>query len=945
MTNSSLSTYNKHAVKPSPDSSSEHEVSQNAVIRQAHYVLSSHWDREWYQPFQDFRYRLVQLLDEVLQGADSGELKGPFQADGQAIMIEDYLEVRPDKRAQIEALAKSGRLIIGPWYVLPDEFLVSGESLIRNLKLGRAIARQFGGVPSKAGFACDLFGHVSQLPQIFAGFGIHAGLIWRGTNNKDARLVRWVGADGSEMLCYRFGPYGYCNYANGVRRAGNPQAFASSQVVDLEPQQFTEDLKAMLRVEDKLVPEGPLLLFDGGDHQYWDRGAYRLISECLNQPISIGSERFTQIQHSSLELYLSELLSEAPSVDVVVHGELREPALHRVDEDMQWLITGVLSSRVDLKQVNAACETALTQWAEPMSLLATKLTGAEYPNGFLDIAWRWLLKNHPHDSICGCSIDQVHEDMKFRFSQCSQISDRLTTEALRTIAHRIPSDLDDNSFRIVVFNASTQPITQTTELTIALPLDWPTYPTHGSITNEYMFEVLDHERRLVAFQQIRQRLNQAKVDLHPTRMPRTYKTNDVTISLPVDIPAMGYTTFTIRKREQTQHERMPMQRGMLTGVRSMANAYLEVTIENNGTLTVTDKQTGQTYRDLLTFESAADQGDGWMFGQTVGNQAFLSSSCHANVALIADGPMQTTFRVQVPMQVPSHYCDGNTQKRSDELVSVFIDSSITLRPDAKHLEIDTVIDNQARDHRMRLLLPTQAHATTYLADSAFDVIERPIALRPDNHLYREPEIETKPQQSWTAVADDNRGMAVIAPGQYESAVLDRDDQAIALTLFRSTSKTVMTSGEPGGQLTGKLRFRYIIAPLQGSPNRAGLTRLAQQFAATLRSVQMNPIDYAGKQPNMKALPHRAGFLQVDGDVVVTACGMSNNVMELRLFNPDQTTTNATVRCLDAQWTPQHAIPVDFESNPSGSAIPFINNEALIEVGPKRIATFQIISND
>src|SRR5574341_386192 len=150
--------------------------------RRVHYVLSTHWDREWYQSFQDYRYRLFRSLDRVLEGIEDGRLRGAFQTDGQAIPLDDYLEVRPERREEVERLAHTGWLVIGPWYVMPDEFLVSGESLIRNLRLGREVARAYGSEPSNAGFVCDIFGHISQLPQLFAGFGIRGGFIWRGTN-------------------------------------------------------------------------------------------------------------------------------------------------------------------------------------------------------------------------------------------------------------------------------------------------------------------------------------------------------------------------------------------------------------------------------------------------------------------------------------------------------------------------------------------------------------------------------------------------------------------------------------------------------------------------------------------------------------------------------------------------------------------------------------------
>ena len=152
-------------------------------------------------------------------GWENGSLQGPFQTDGQAIILEDYLEIHPERRALIEQHVKEGRFVVGPWYVMPDEFNVSGESLIRNLRLGREIARDFGGIPSSAGYMCDIFGHISQMPQILDGFQIPAAFLWRGTNTDGKRNLIWEGADGTEIAVYRFGGGAYCDYAAQVRRA------------------------------------------------------------------------------------------------------------------------------------------------------------------------------------------------------------------------------------------------------------------------------------------------------------------------------------------------------------------------------------------------------------------------------------------------------------------------------------------------------------------------------------------------------------------------------------------------------------------------------------------------------------------------------------------------------------------------------------------------------
>lgn len=154
----------------------------NVPKRTAYYVLSSHWDREWYQDFQHYRLRLAHMLDDVLNGVQTKELRGPFYADGQAAMLADYVAIRPQREQELRKAVADGHIVGGPWFVQPDEFCVSGEALIRNLEFGIAETESFGGTSSKVGFLCDQFGHISQLPQIMVSFGMTAAYVWRGVN-------------------------------------------------------------------------------------------------------------------------------------------------------------------------------------------------------------------------------------------------------------------------------------------------------------------------------------------------------------------------------------------------------------------------------------------------------------------------------------------------------------------------------------------------------------------------------------------------------------------------------------------------------------------------------------------------------------------------------------------------------------------------------------------
>jgi hypothetical protein len=914
--------------------------------RRAYYIVGTHWDREWHMPFQDFRYYLVRLFDRVLAGLEDGRLAGPFQVDGQYIPIEDYLQVRPERRAQVERLARAGKLFIGPWYSMPDEFTVSGEALIRNLRVGRDMTRDLGGIPSNTGYVPDMFGHNSQLPQIFAGFGIPVAYIWRGVNNTDARNMIWRGADGTEIATHKFGPYGYGTYAHQVRHGHN----RFEAVYD--PADFAERLQAYLEKEAACTDVDAVLVLDSCDHQEWDQAAYALVRQAM-----ANSTGPFEIVHTDLDAYNAEMLAQRDRITTVIEGELRDPGRaslqpgqHPLEADTQWLIPGTVSSRINIKQANAACQTLLCHWAEPFAAFAGESSNFAGAQGFLDLAWRYLMTNHAHDSIDGCSIDQVHRDMLYRFDQCRQIAERITKEATYNIAARVEGELEDGEQRVTLFNPLPVPFEGITEVRLEIPAGWPTFNEFFGFEPKPAFRMYSADGGPggapgveIPYQRLSQAMHLTKARVRPTKFPENYQTNDVTVALPVSIPAMGYTTLIIRAGVGPAPTRHPETPGMTTGENSMANEHLNVVIEANGTLTVTDKWTGETYTRLLTFEDRADIGDGWYHGPALNDQVFVSTAAHADIALIHDGPYLTTFRVRTTMNVPADF-RFDRMVRSAEMTPLVIDSYISLRPNQHHLDVHTVVENTADDHRLRVLFPSGARAAqTYMADSAFDVVERPIALREDNYLYRELEIETKPQQSWTAVYDGGRGLAVIGNGLLETAVRDLPERPLALTLFRGTRRTVFTEGEPGGQVRGTLEFDYQIAPLAAPPDRARLSCMGQQLAAGFRAVQLRPIDLPIFRSGAP-LPSNASFLRVDGPAVVTSARRVDGNLEVRLFNPDVETVEARLNA--DGWPgpdgPVVARPVDFESRPIGDALP-VDGDVTITLTAKKIVTMSLLS--
>ncbi|MFN2128136.1 MAG: glycoside hydrolase family 38 C-terminal domain-containing protein, partial [Anaerolineales bacterium] len=306
---------------------------------------------------------------------------------------------------------------------------------------------------------------------------------------------------------------------------------------------------------------------------------------------------------------------------------------------------------------------------------------------------------------------------------------------------------------------------------------------------------------------------------------------------------------------------------------------------------------------------------------------------------IQNGPFQATILLRLNLFVPEKF-DFKHMYRSEKKIPLAIEHYLTLRKGQDYLEVETFVENTAQDHRLRILFPSGAKTDTYLADSAFDVVERAITLRADNHLYREMEVETKPQQSWTAVFDEQRGLAVISSGLLESAVRDLPDRTLALTLLRSTKKTVGTVGEPGGQEQGRLNFRYWILPIHGSPDRTRLCEMGQQVSNGLKFAQMQPEDVHIYTTD-PILPPKASFLCLEGPAVITSLQWVNDGLEVRMFNPLMKTSQNMIRIKNwpekvqkFQWVQ----PVNFESSPQGDRKSI--NQA-VELEPKQILTVRL----
>ena len=836
-------------------------------MRTAHYVASTHWDREWYEPFQGYRMRLVSLLDEAFAVMQRDPAFKTFVMDGQFIPIADYLEARPEAEQTVREFVRTGRLKLGPWYVLPDEWIPCGESLVRNLQMGMKYSASLGAPASRAGAVCDQFGHTSQLPQIFSQLGVKVAFAWRGLSEEtNPGHSLWIAPDGTALPTYRYGLGGYCHYAFDVRNARFPDE-------TLDVPAAVDRLIAFVQRESARTPKGPLLLFDGADHLE--------IEPATSQMIALANERLAaegiRIVHSDLDAYADDFINSKVKIDKTLHGELRETADQRETVEQPWVIPGVLSSRIHLKQKNAACEDELCLWAEPFTTFASRL-GLEYPTRYLELSWKHLLDNHPHDSLCGCSIDQVHQDMIYRFDQSIGISSRLTDKALRAIGSAaLPETLPPNAVPLALFNPTSEAVDEPVDIDIPLPTDWPTkFQEFFQYEEKFAFQIAAPDGKIIPYQLVGQQRDQAGYRRPRYKFPATDRRHLIHVTARVRVPAFGYTTLLVTPVEGPTR----FSGSMATSHRSVENEFLKISVNASGTIDLTDKRSGRTFSGLLAFEQRADIGDGWFHGLAVNDQIFSSIGAPAEVSLIADGIGKATLRIAVSIQVPEEF-DFRLMRRSERMATLRVVSDVTLRAGVDHVEVETTVHNTVKDHRLRVLFPTELPGDVYWSDAAFDVVERMIALRPDHDQRREWEQETRPQITWTAFGGDKAGLAIVSRGLPECTVRDTPERPIALTLLRAFRRAVMSNDNPGGQIQGDQKFSYRIVPFSGELPIKKLFVLGQRINGRMRSINL----LRDRPAPAGTLPATASFFQIVGDVVVTSIQKESNGATVRLFNP------------------------------------------------------------
>ncbi len=617
-----------------------------------HFIPNTHWDREWLYDFQETRMFLVEFMDKLLDIFDKYPDYKTYLLDAQTVPIEDYLEIRPERTDELISRVKENRLFIGPWYTLPEEHLVNGESLVRNLLVGHRLAEKYGGV-MKVGYSPFSYGQASQMPQIYLGFGIDTILFYHGiTPQETAAEFVFEGADGSRLLASRMGSNARYNFFFAVYRPtvfgkktlernyywdekGLPFHLADEHhyqdhhilvdpVKNIDKSNLAHSLKEMKRDELEHSTTEHIACMQGMDSTQPDIYEMKTMQEAGE--IMEKDEIF----HSSLPEYI-EAIKKSVDWDnlVVLKGERRTP---RKLGTRFHLYSDVTSARIQMKRKNTLAEQLLQRQAEPFATVAY-LLGAEYPKAYLDKAWKYLLKGHPHDSIAGTGVDQIEKDMHHRLDQCRNISTGILRRALQGIQKRINnSDLNTNEVALTIFNPHLNRMTDVVTAVIDLPvgMEFKNYAIFDADNDE---EIEFQESKRYEHPAIVRHLGDATMEMNALR---------VHVHLSVkDLPALGYKTYVVKPKEDFKWS----DGSLVSSERILENEFLKVTINNNGTLDVYDKATEQLYQGLHYFQDNGEAGHAWRHVPPARDRVITTLSSNPDIELVESGPLSSSYLI------------------------------------------------------------------------------------------------------------------------------------------------------------------------------------------------------------------------------------------------------------------------------------------------------------
>ncbi len=764
-----------------------------------HLIPHTHWDREWYRTRAAFLARLVPAVDDLLDRLERDPGFRTFLLDGQTILLDDYLRLRPDRAARIGQLVSAGRLQTGPWYVLADEFIPAGESHIRNLLLGSAAAVRLGR-RSEALYSPDAFGHPSEWPMLAAEFGLEHGAVWRGLGGEPGQqgdLFRWRAPDGSSVLLYHLPPDGY---EVGAALPLNSEALASAW--------------AALRPTLVSRAAGPhVAVFIGADHHaaHPGIGALQTLLAAIEPEADVRVSRLDEFLQAAADA--SARPGDAWPTIPVLSGELRWSYRYT------WTLQGVHGTRAPFKRCHADAELRLLRIAEPLVALAA-LSALPTGQALLDEAWRSLVQCQFHDTIGGCAADAVVQEARLRLADASVLADAAAERALHALVGHDPDRARDSPEdvrpRLVLWN----PVARARTGLVVTELTWfrrdlSIGPPGGRLPREAAAPAAFSLRAAsgdvpVQILGRRKGLDRMDSDRHYPDQDEVERVR-VAFGAP-QLDGMAFGTLDASPSSVAEPDGDAWVRG-----RALGNDRITLRLDDSRGWSLRDLSSGQRYRRLMQFEWEADNGDTYTFcpgasEPSTGSGGATRAGAPSRVRVLARGPLVAAVEARWELPVATLRV----------VASIHADSSSA--------RFTVEVDSTGTDYRLRLRSASGVARATALAGGAFGADERePLPAVDRGAFPLETPVATAPAHRYVAVAGDTRGLALFAPGFFEyEHTGDGDLLFTALRAVGQLSRADLSTrpghagwptDTPLAQCRGLDRFQVALRPLAGTVAR------------------------------------------------------------------------------------------------------------------------------
>jgi mannosylglycerate hydrolase len=819
-----------------------------------------HWDREWYFTTEESRILLVNNMEEIMQRLENDPQYKYYVLDGQTAVLEDYFAIKPENKQRIQSLVEAGKLIIGPWYSQTDTMQVSGESIVRNMLYGIRDCMALG-EPMKIGYLPDSFSMSSQLPMIYNGFGIDTAMFWRGCSERhgtNKTEFLWQSNDGSEVMAQVL-PLGYAIGKYLPQDEAGLRARLDKYFPVLEKPSVTKDI---------LLPNGHDQMPIQND-----------IFEVMDKLREIYPER--EFVMSRFEDVFDRIREERANLDTI-KGEFNDGKYMRVHRTIS-------STRMDIKLIHAEVENKIVNILEPLASIAWTL-GFEYHHGLIEKMWKESMKNHAHDSIGCCCSDKVHAEILNRYILADDMATNLINFYKRKIVDHMPTR--EGCDKLALFNLSPYQRDEVINTTITIRAE--------------SFNLFDDQGNPVEYYIQDQRvIDPGKIDRQIVHYGNYDPFIEYDIQIKYAVPAMGYTTLHI-EANQTGTQKDVDASG---DARVMENEFYRIEVNANGTLSIFDKETQMTFDQVLRIEDGSDDGDEYDYSPSRKEWLLYSDEFAAQTSIKHEG-FQSVATIETRMAVPADLIER--EARSGQNGSVDVKCQVVLKQGSRRIDVHMVVDNQADDHRVRVLIPTPFVSEHVVADNQFGLITRPTndpAMQVwEQEGWKEAPVPVYQLMNFAAVENQAGGMAIMTNGlrEFEVIASQGDDQrdTFALTLLRGVGvlgkeELLLRPGRPSGikiptpdsQTRGKLECNFALFGFAGNHIDANIMAHARDNVTPIECY--NKIPYNAMKLNVgtqdRPLTYSLFNKQIDGAVLsVVKKAEDADALILRFFNPSET---------------------------------------------------------